>query len=205
MPYNRLNSRSCRTTTPGTRAPVHSVSFLVSYDSILKLATAFIQRPMAINIQAPAPRSLPSLQSTPSSEERPSLPSLGFDISRPSSTSTQGSSHHSQFRHISNPIPTIQLPALSTLASLASLASTSSPADGSSNNGYVKTVYCVGLHFRSKLFGVECRHLLAGRRTNFFRVTALYAGRRQPCRFGSPSTVAATTLRNSKLELLMSV
>ena len=186
MPYNRLNSGSCRKTTPGTRAPVHSVS--PSYDSILKLATAFIQRPMAIDIQAPAPRSLPSLQSTPSSEERPSLPSLGFDISRPSSTSTQGSSHHSQFRHGSNPIPTIQLPALSTLASLASIASTSSPADGSSNNGYVKSVYTADDIFFSKLLAVNAAFCW-----NFFRVILSFAGGRQPCRFCSPSTVAPTT------------
>jgi hypothetical protein len=94
-----------------------------------------IQRPMAIDIQAPAPRTLPSIQSTPLSEDRPSLPSLGFDISRPSSTSTQASSHYSQIRNGGN--PTVQLPALSTLASIASIASTAPPAESSTNHGYV--------------------------------------------------------------------
>ena len=90
---------------------------------------------MAIDIQAPAPRTLPALQSTPSSEDRPSLPSLGFDISRPSSTSTQASSHYSQLRIGGN--PTVQLPALSTLASIASIASTAPPAEASTSHGYV--------------------------------------------------------------------
>lgn len=116
---------------------VDSVSSVNPNHSTSKLAAAFIHRPMAIDIQAPAPRTLPSLQSTPSSEERPSLPSLGFDISRPSSTSTQASSHYSQFRHGSNPTPTIQLPGLSTLASLASIASTTPLSENNFNNGYV--------------------------------------------------------------------
>jgi hypothetical protein len=92
---------------------------------------------MAIEIQAPSPRKLPALRNTPSSEERPSLPPLTFDISRPSSASTQASSRYSQLRHSSNNTPTIQLPALSTLASLASLASKTPPAETRLSNGYV--------------------------------------------------------------------
>lgn len=73
---------------------------------------------------------LPSFTTAQSIDERLSLPSIGHDISRPSSTSTQSSSvhPHSLQRHGSN--SSLQLPGLSALASIAS----SSPAASNSPN-----------------------------------------------------------------------
>jgi hypothetical protein len=51
-------------------------------------------------------------------DDKPSLPSIGHEISRPSSTSTVASANYSQHRHGSH--ASIQLPALNTLARVAS-------------------------------------------------------------------------------------
>ncbi|KAF2430220.1 hypothetical protein EJ08DRAFT_634071 [Tothia fuscella] len=101
---------------------------------------------MSLQIATPTPRNqLPRFQPTLPDETRPSLPSIGLSISRPSSrvstTSTRSlsSSHYSQATQASQ---NVQLPALSALANLASLSQTPPPEGGfravNGNNGYVK-------------------------------------------------------------------
>lgn len=63
--------------------------------------------------------------STPSIDERHRLPSIGLDISRPPSTSSQSSSYFPPRRP--SPNPGVQLPALRNLSALATLANSSSP------------------------------------------------------------------------------
>src|SRR6185369_11810541 len=74
-------------------------------------------------------RDLPSPASTPYSEDRPSLPSLGLDISRPPSTSSQASSQYIHRRP--SPNPSLQLPGLSQLSALASVATSTRTSPGS--------------------------------------------------------------------------
>jgi hypothetical protein len=74
--------------------------------------------------------------STPSLDERHRLPSIGFDISRPPSTSSQSSNYFPPRRP--SPNPGVQLPALRNISALATLANSSSPDSPlSRNHGYV--------------------------------------------------------------------
>lgn len=112
---------------------IHGVS-LPEFITASALATSLLPRPSALDSFRPPSvlqvLDLPSFTTAQSIDERPSLPSIGHDISRPSSTSTQSSSVHpySLQRHGSN--SSLQLPGLSALASIAS----SSPAASNSPN-----------------------------------------------------------------------
>jgi hypothetical protein len=80
---------------------------------------------MALDIQHQPLRDLPPFHSTPTMDDRPSLPPIGLDISRPPSTSSQASS---QFNHRRpSPNPHAHLPGLSQLSALASAATSTSP------------------------------------------------------------------------------
>jgi hypothetical protein len=104
------------------------------------LATSLLPRPSALDSFRPPSvlqvLDLPSFTTAQSIDERPSLPSIGHDISRPSSTSTQSSSVHpySLQRHGSS--SSLQLPGLSALASIASSspAASNSPNNSHNNN-----------------------------------------------------------------------
>lgn len=97
------------------------------------LATTILPRPQAADcfrrpsiLQA---FDLPAIKTPPAIVEDKQLPSIGHDISRPSSSSTVAS--YTQQRHGSH--ASIQLPALSTLASVASNRP-NSPAANYTNN-----------------------------------------------------------------------
>lgn len=96
------------------------------------LATSLLPRPQALeSFRRPSilqALDLPAFKTSSTLEDKPPLPAIGLDISRPSSTSTVAS--YTQQRHGSH--ASIQLPALSTLASVAS---TSPPANKESNEG----------------------------------------------------------------------
>jgi hypothetical protein len=97
------------------------------------LATSILPRPQATDcFRRPSILQvfdLPAIKTPPAIIEDKQLPSIGHDISRPSSSSTVAS--YTQQRHGSH--ASIQLPALSTLASVAS----NSPTAHNSNDSNV--------------------------------------------------------------------
>ncbi|KAL0264960.1 hypothetical protein SLS55_000914 [Diplodia seriata] len=75
----------------------------------------------------PSPRDLAPFNTAPALDERPSLPSIGLTISRPSSAASQSGAHLPPPQQLHRGTsPGIQLPGVSSLASLAA-SSTSSP------------------------------------------------------------------------------
>ncbi len=129
--------------------------------------TTLLERASAASLTNPYPsaaqvKGLPSFITAYSvvDDQRPSLPPLGHDLSRPSSTSTQASyTTHSQSRHGSN--STLQLPGLKALASLASSSASSAvAAAAAAGAGHSHQLYHHhdGSHSRSVPF---CPFLLA--------------------------------------------
>ncbi|KAL2352507.1 hypothetical protein BJ546DRAFT_211981 [Cryomyces antarcticus] len=90
------------------------------------LAASMLQRPSIVDpYRPPSSLQIPDLSAyntVASAESRPSLSTLGRSISRPSSTSTQASTHYSLHRTYSN--STHSLPGLTALASLAAATRT---------------------------------------------------------------------------------
>ena len=91
-------------------------------------------RHMALDIQHQHLRDLPPFHSTPIMDDRPSLPPIGLDISRPPSTSSQASSQFNYRRP--SPNPHAHLPGLSQLSALASAATSTSPDSNHSKGSH---------------------------------------------------------------------
>ncbi|OJD32220.1 gata transcription factor [Diplodia corticola] len=96
------------------------------------LAISLLNRPVAIenlhyHNRPPSPRDLAPFNTASSLDERPSLPSIGLTISRPSSAASQSGARLPPPQPLHRGTsPGIQLPGVSSLASLAA-SSTSSP------------------------------------------------------------------------------
>ncbi|KAB2572487.1 putative gata transcription factor protein [Lasiodiplodia theobromae] len=97
------------------------------------LAISLLNRPVAIenlhyHNRPPSPRDLAPFNTASALDERPSLPSIGLTISRPSSATSQSGAHLPPPQPLHRGTsPGIQLPGVSSLASLAGSA-TSSPS-----------------------------------------------------------------------------
>lgn len=125
IPYTKLPSIPHQ---PTSRSATRFSTIIITTASAL--ATSILPRPQAADcfrrpsiLQA---FDLPAIKTPPAIVEDKQLPSIGHDISRPSSSSTVAS--YTQQRHGSH--HSIQLPALSTLASVAS----NSPAAHNNSN-----------------------------------------------------------------------
>jgi hypothetical protein len=123
----------------------HYASLVLSFANTA--STLIHQRPMGLDIHHTPPIHATSLRPSPTSDDRPSLPSIGLNISRPSSrlstasTRSLSSGYYEAARH------NLQLPGLSALASIA--ANTPPPERQSYVDPFSKSIVSKLLHPRT--------------------------------------------------------
>jgi hypothetical protein len=148
-------------TTNSPQQPSRRVQDASRSDTAITSSTLVHQQPMGLEIHTPTPSALPTFQPTPPEDTRPSLPSIGLSISRPSSRVSTASTRSLSSSYYSQAQSNVQLPALSALAHLATAQTP--PPEHNYKNGYVsRQITRAYLGFSRVQSGTKLLHVFVG-------------------------------------------